>query len=518
MLRSISIWVILIATNAICQTTYVLDQNQALALVNDDGIFFQNTASNAPGYEIPAESGNHTTYGMSFWMTSIDDTGLIYSSCQAFSGNTDLFTGPISDDYSNPWYLETYDTAIWKVTRDEIEYHMSNFTAIGYSPSQGIASWPGNGNSVYGVAEQLAPYVDLDNNSLYEPLLGDYPFILGDQALYVILNDDREIHSTTGGASFGVELHCMFYQFEATGDLDSTTFLNVKVINRSDRTYDDFAFGLFADFDLGHFSDDYIGSDSANNLFFVYNCHDVDPGGNGQPGYGANSPAFGTMFLNKQSNSFMANAPGTPSPPGLTGFYEFMRATWPGAGHLLFGGNGYDLDTTSIETNYLYSGNPNLPGSWSEASLLNISSDRRGIMSAKEEPLNAGDNICYDIAFIYSRDGSNNLENAENLVNVAIDIQEFYETDIQPCDAIFSQSSFPYDPIFSVFPNPSSGNFSIWADQPGLAILTDLNGKMVLCSSIVIGKNDFEKDFASGIYLLRITTSGEAFTTRLVIR
>ena len=45
------------------------------------------------------------------------------------------------------------------------------------------------GDTSLGQAPYLAPFVDVDYDGLYNPALGDYPDVMGDQAIFFIFND-----------------------------------------------------------------------------------------------------------------------------------------------------------------------------------------------------------------------------------------------------------------------------------------------------------------------------------------
>ncbi|MFK7783988.1 MAG: hypothetical protein AB8B56_02670, partial [Crocinitomicaceae bacterium] len=178
-------------------STSILDFNNVSTHLTDGGLLFNNAVSNNPGYEIPKGSGNHAIYNSAFWFGGADVNGQIHLSGTLFDGGADLFPGPIADPtmYTSSDYASQYQNSIWTVIQDDIDDHILNWNQSGYTVPASIASWPGNGDAALGVADQLAPYVDLNNNAIYEPELGEYPEIRGDQASYIIMNDARQIHT-----------------------------------------------------------------------------------------------------------------------------------------------------------------------------------------------------------------------------------------------------------------------------------------------------------------------------------
>lgn len=492
------------------QTTFEIDQNNAHALISDNGFFFTNQTNGVAGYEIPAGSGNQTMFAMSFWMGGLDDADQLHFAGQTYIAGEDLFAGPIANDYNSPYYLATYPSAIWKVTKAQINFHINNFTGVGYTADPAIANWPGNGNVSEGIAQQLAPYVDVNNDQIYNPMDGDYPYIQGDQAVYVIMNDAAGDHTATGADSLGVEIHVMFYQYNTADAIDNTTFMNVKLYNRSSTNYHDFYFGLFMDYDLGSSVNDYVGCDSTRNLSYVYNGEDTDDGQGGQPGYGANTPAFGSMMLNEPMGTFLyynigGGANGDPN--SAVDQYYYLQGIWQNGAHMLYGGNGFNSGTTLMQSNYMFTGNPYLNTGWTEISEGNPPGDRRAVMSTAGHDFLANASNCIDVAFIYNRDGADHLENVNELLGTADFVQNFYDNNIQPCNQIFLENVEKSSSNFTIFPNPSDGNFYVNVTENTTVVVFNLNGQIVATENCVEGKNQIQLDLSNGFYIVQLKTN-----------
>ena len=485
-------------------TTLILDQNNAAVSLSDNGVFFNDSESMWHGYEIPKGEGNHTAYSMSLWVSALDGSGSLHTACNKFTTAFDMFPGPIADDYESDYYADNFSPAIWMVSQEQIDYHKDNYDSPGYTADDAIANWPGNGDPTEGVAEQLAPYVDVNDDFTYDPMDGDYPYIQGDEAVFVILNDVRDIHEVTGGEQLGIEIHLMFYQFNAADDINNTTFMNATIYNRSANDYSDLRMGVNLDFDLGYHSDDFVGSDSTRNLMYVYNGSNLDA-----EGYGENPPAFGAMYLNHELASAMYynNSTGANGDPNTAVDYNnYLHATWLNGAPLLYGGDGYTAATTMTETDFMFSGNPSTGDGWSEISAGNDSGDRRMVMSKEGVSLAAGDYLCSDVAFIYSRNGETNLENAEDLKNVADFVQDFYDSDIQPCSNIFVGVEEKEMADFSVYPNPATNNLNIVADGTYQLQLYAMDGQLIQNLGTHNGTTTIDLNLANGIYLLELNS------------
>ena len=359
--------------HTLAQTQMQLDKNNINASLSNHGTFFNNLMNVSSGYEIPKGSGNHTLYSMSFLMSGFETDSSLHVACSNYT-NYDLFPGPISNNYNSSDYLLKYTSSMWKITREQVNYHVANYTSTGYVPDPAVTNWPGNGNTAEGIAEQLAPYVDTNHDLIYNPMDGDYPYFQGDLAVYIIMNDEVQQHMNTGGTALGIEVHALFYQYASTDDeINNTTFLNAKIFNRRDTNYVHFRFGLFMDTDIGNPFDDYIGSDSVRSLAFAYNGDNNDEGIFGQPGYGTNPPAFGVKMLNEAAGAVTYyNTSGFPvAPVTPLDHYTYLSAMWNGS---LFMNNG------TTPTSFAYSGNPYTSSGWNEVTEGNLTGDRRLII------------------------------------------------------------------------------------------------------------------------------------------
>ena len=62
---------------------------------------------------------------------------------------------------------------LWKIEKDTVDYHIANWNQPNYQIPTSILEWPGNGNS--NTAKILAPFEDIDGDSIYEPQTGRLP-------------------------------------------------------------------------------------------------------------------------------------------------------------------------------------------------------------------------------------------------------------------------------------------------------------------------------------------------------
>lgn len=455
-----------------------IDANQISTIMSSSGTFFWDFQNSQ--HFVPKEDSIGTIFSHGIWIGGLDDNYNLKLTAETYrQSGTDYWHGPVADEYTAE-YDEKYNK-VWKLSKEMIVNHINHFDELGYTTPEAIETWPAHGNTTNGESENLAPFIDQNNNGTYEPHLGDYPDVKGDQTLYSIFNDHtvEDVPSMTYD-HVGVEIHAMFYAYQCddnlVSSLNQTLFLNLDFYNRSESNYHDFYIGSFTDFDIGHYNDDFIGCDSTLNLYYAYNGDNNDDSGN-QWSYGENPPVSGVKILNKNMNSFITNYNLSGEVYSSERYYYYLSGRWDNGNPITIGGNGY---SDSIPTNYLYHSSPNNPTGWSEYTAGLTPSDRRGIGSTGPYNFNVGDKIEVDYAFLYSRgDGLNHIQNVDLLYEHAQAIQDFYDgTLTNTCWEVGIDEIDNLD--YSIYPNPASDLLSFESEQMGDFIVYDVAGKQVM--------------------------------------
>lgn len=531
--KSKSVLTILLAVfyslNTHAQTFDSLNINNINAGFNAGGDLFWDLIG-TPKFEVPKGSGKHCIYAGNIWLGGLDANDSLHLAAQRFAQvGRDFWAGPIADSY-NALYDSTYNR-LWKINKSEIDNHIANWDSVGYTIPASISEWSAHGNVSNGEAYNLAPFVDLNENNIYEPENGDYPDIRGDMAVFFIFNDTREIHTETGGKVLGVEVRAMAYAYDLPSDsaLYNTIFLNYNIINRSDTTYSDFYLGTFIDFDIGNYQDDYIGCDSTLNTFFGYNGDSVDNGI-----YGVYPPAQGVTFLSSPISSFVYfnNTPSSPmsDPDTAAEYYGYLKGLWKDSTLIYYGGTGHASgpNTSNTITHFVFSGDPNDSLGWTEITENNPVGDRRGVGAIGPFILSAGENICIDIAFINARDYSgDNLSSVTLLKQRALAIQSFYDSqdfDCPPIEMGVNAAFNENNNNFYVYPNPSKDYVYLEYELPkgkhkGKIIVYNLAGKEIKRISISNSTNNIKLNnstLPSGTYIYQLV-SGEYVSAEKVI-
>ncbi|MEZ4923479.1 MAG: T9SS type A sorting domain-containing protein [Crocinitomicaceae bacterium] len=518
-MRLFTLFLLIFSNFALTQSVYNLEFNNVLARIQDNGVFFQNPVMSQAAYEFPKGSNQFAIYSMGYWMGGKDVNSQVHLAGQMYGLGSDYFPGPIANDYNSAYYQYNFLSSIWPISKSTIDDHIANYSTQGYTPDQSILNWPGNGNTSEGVAAQLAPYVDVNQNQIYDPLNGDYPLIIGDFAVYTIMNDAANIHTESGGEILGVEIHSMFYQYTTNDDLNNTTFLHLKIYNRGTTTYNDFIYGIWMDPDIGYAQNDFVGCDTLRNLGFAYNGESTDNGGSGQNPYGTSPPAVGAVFLSDSMHAFVyhgtgGGSQGTPTTPAQ--YYLYLDGLWNNGAPFTYGGTGLGgTDTTT----YIFSGNPNSGTGWSEVTESNAPGDRRFLMSTYLGELTAYSDKCVDIAFVINNDSSDHLMNVENLFNTTDFVQDFYDNNITPCEQITASiPDYNTELKISFYPNPAEDNLYINVGTPFQYLLTDLKGAVVLAGNSNESSTYLNIDMETGMYVLQIKTENGFAVEKLQVK
>jgi len=296
-----------------------------------------------------------------------------------------------------------------------------------------------------GQAGNLAPYIDVDGNGIYNYQGGDYPDIKGDEAIFFIRNDVGNLHTESDGKKIGLEMHYMIYSYDCDNypELNNTIFVKNTLYKRSPGTLNDTYFGLWTDIDLGYYMDDYVGCNVQLNLGYGYNG---DYNDEGFTGYGLNPPAQGVVILNKSMDKFIYynndfTVTGNPTEPNH--YYNYLSGRWKDSTLISYGGNGYDTSVTAINCDYMFPGNSDLFGQgvggslfnpinmpvWSEENLGNTPADRRILMSHGPFDISPMNPYFIEYAFVFAWDSLNTLgvRSTNLLFDYTQNIKDFYD-------------------------------------------------------------------------------------------
>ena len=555
-----------------------LDVNNISARFNAFGNHFWDLPGGVGAhYEFPKGSGHNSIWNLTLWLGGIDENSQLRLAAERYQQvGTDYWTGPLSFDNNNVW-IDTVQVShwfkVWKLSKEEVEYHIFHWNDPGYEPIDNILNWPAHGDPELGQSFYLAPFIDTNNDSIYEPLQGDYPLIRGDQTLFFIFNDQKP-HTETSGQPIGIEIQGFAYAFNAPDNpqLNNTTFLSYKIFNRSQHTLTDTYAGLFCDIDLGYAWDDFVGCDVARGAFYGYNGTEID--GNGEPeAYGANPPAQGIVVL---GGPYM-DADGEDNPSGecnesINGvgfgdgimdnerfgmnkfiyfnngglpysndpsfdfeYYNYLMNIWMDGIVMEYGGNGHPSSGAyGPAASFMFPGlsdpcywgtggiAPFGPVEWTEETAGNQPFDRRGLCSMGPFTLEPGAFHKIDIAFVTARGDS--LINSVDLLKSYIDsVKTFYyqDPDHFGYQYLGTNDLTLSDNEMYIYPNPAKEFISIhYPTKSGTAKYTIYNsfGQVVKSGYIYQGNKETISINAlnKGVHIIKINDGGSSFTQKFI--
>jgi len=537
-----------------------LDINQVKAGIANRGDMHWNSNTGNASYEVPAGTGRHSDFASGLWIGGLDIGGQLHVAAQTYrQSGVDFWPGPI--DTINGATTQTvssqYDK-IWKLNQSDINAFITNFNNGNvqngsYTPVADLLTWPAQGVGKY--TRNMAPFADVNNNHVYDPLVGgDYPIIKGDQSLYFIFNDNLSSHQATGSPSLKVEVHATAYAYGSSAIasqypfLSNTTFYNYKIINRSNLDYHNTFVTLWSDVDLGYYGDDYIGCNVPGNYGYAYNADSLDESNGGTSGYGSNPPAAGYQVLKGPfmsndgvdnnndgiideaceqqlmsrftyfNNSFAGVPIQTVDPSDGDEYYNYMSGFWKDGSSFTCGGNAYG---GTIATPFVYPGNTYASSScgstsWSESG---VAGDRRYMISIG--PFDFKKNSVHEIEYVHctSFDYSNHNPIAKLKTDMQM-LRTFSEV-YHPSNCILNSVAEKTDELkVELFPNPVSSVLTLSFDQSirleANVMIVDILGKTILTQQN-INNNRMTintEELTKGIYFAKIILGTKMVTRK----
>ncbi|MFK7905684.1 MAG: hypothetical protein AB8B69_11190, partial [Chitinophagales bacterium] len=447
-----------------------LDINNVRAKFWASGSMWFDPVTGRPNYEIPKGEDHHSLFAFDLWMGAIDEFEQKRLDWQAYAGEfvaNAYFPGPLNNSgYTDLSTCEHYDR-VWKINKSAIDsFRLGLLVEI----PKDILEWPAKGNPHISFSPQkdLAPFVDLNKDQIYSPLEGDYPDILGDQALWWVFNDNGH-GEYLGFLPLQMEVQVMAYAYNSSPKLQNHTFYKYTFTNRGYGRLDDIMLGLHIDADLGQFDDDYVGCDTLRNLAIAYN-------GDMQDGdYGEDIPIAGIKLLQgpQKSDDTYSDM--------YTFWYRGSDFThWGRPSHkqaacyglwglsqngtmMTYGGHGTGQGTTP--TLFMYPSDPTDEDGWSECSENNPPADRTMFMGVGPFSIEPNQQKELHFAALWVRDNIEHTCPSFAPIQEAADyVQDLFDNGLitnieENPTSIVSKSNV------HLFPNPATANTILTLQQ-----------------------------------------------------
>jgi hypothetical protein len=514
----------------IVEITSDFNVNTISTSVSSKGPIFHNYIDSKASFEFPMGKGTHGVYSSSFLVSAKKITNTSFEAHPIEPHLENYFPGPKNTS------KEITRSFMAKVSKVEILNHIANSKNTSYQMPDGIMNWPAIGDSSLNEPFDLAPFMDVNSNGCYDPINGDYPIIKGDEAIFWINRPNDT------SALSDLEYHNMLYGFNDPNDplINQTVFLERTFVNRANVTYDSIKVGLWLDIDVGEPFDDYVGCDSINNIIYGYNGDADDAGLADFKGYGVNAPAVGAKFLSDSMDTFFHHG-FSNSINGI--FYtagdihNHLNAKWKNGQHMTYGGNGFNLNTSTIKTNYMFTGNPANYSGWTEWNERIPNGDRILLASIPYFSLMPAERKTITIAIGYGFDSTSSGLSCLNAIPAMINSLNHAKTvyDNMQIQTGTTASNFACPVIrigvkeegvsnsdISIYPVPSNGLITISSDEIMKSLqVVDVSGSIIMETDLttkgLAPTIQFPNSIKNGFYFLRIQRQDNSWETKKVV-
>ncbi|MBK9512923.1 MAG: T9SS type A sorting domain-containing protein [Flavobacteriales bacterium] len=493
----------------------VVDAGAMRATVTPTPALFDRHWMNLHGLEVPKDSGVYSIYTASPWLIGKQQdewkrTSPSYNNIT--SDDSLLWAGPQQALVRDNDFYRRYHQ-VWTVDQATIDAHAAQWNEPGYVMPYAIATWPGNGNTANGEPARLAPFQDQDGDDLYEPEAGDHPLIRGHRAAYTLLHSDRY---PAYADDVECDMHVLVYNYDDPTQEDryNSTFINLRMINRSGADYDSVFFGLFTDLDVGGYNDDLSECDSTRSLWLSYNGDELDAdtvqGSNPIMGYGTQPPAIGVKYLNHPLYAH-STWQSDEAPIFVEEYIDLLLGSPDGVPHV---GPGFS-------SRYQFPG-----GSWSDTFVGGDAvADRRSVGSTGPFTWAADDTLCMDLAVIHARAPEGGAYASVVALKQRADaVQALYDAMAYTCtrfdNVVGVNEVVPEE--WSAYPSPTADRVTVRGPAPRTDLrvtVLDAMGRTVHTSTWPAGRSTVDLDLTNvedGAYLVVLNGADVQRTLRVI--
>jgi len=456
------------------------------------------------------------------WFGGVDPNGHLKLAAQQYRHGvtTDFYPGPIEQGNSiSEDDCENWDR-FWVINKSDVESHINDYNDnnIIDNPITSIFSWPGRNNPSFTVNNgfdlpldhNLAPFFDRDQDGNYNPDQGDYPLIKGEQSIWWVFNDLAGPHRVSQATPMSIEIQAMAYAESSENiHINNATYYDFKVTNQGTDPLLSSYMGLWVDFDLGCYTDDYFGYNEEYQMMYAYNEDDVDGNvGSSCPGgintYGENIPIIGIKQIGRSdfpvtSFSIFERVPNSFGVPNFDyEYYNILNGRWIDGTAMTYGGNGFD--PSSIDTvSYVFNGEPSDDNAWSMCTTDLTFADRLCVMSTKMGSLQPGESFTNSYAVVFVENEDYPCPNLDRLKEAADDVSNNVKTSTININNPFS---------LQIFPNPAKDILHINCERSIRKIqLLNIGGQILMEKDVEEQTSQYAlniNEVSNGLYLISV--------------
>lgn len=485
----------------------------------NNGTLIHYAALGGGGFNWVSDNGLHKglVYSSSIWMGGVTDHGEIKFAGTTYRTKTDNFdwyNGPLDENgETSEENCKIFDR-IFLVYRSEIlEAYKLMFDLEGninaencINLPQSILLWPAKGNpnwpKYYGYSLQeknLASFFDYNNDGIYNPCDGDLPCLEtnGEKSktplnliktfpeflTFNVINDNGGSHRLSAGNSLKMEVQVYAFGYPNEEMKDNTLFFQFKTKYKGEEPLNDVYLSMWVDPNLGCYNDDYIGTNSAHDLMYIYNkdtldgneeggCPGADDNFNGPPpiiafhylkGFEVQNDSMGSSQWKDagltSSIYFYNCAIGSPvwatCDPEHNDlyFYRLMKGKWKDGLPITKSGTGYNPGS-SDSTNFVFDGNPNNPNDWTMCTFAPQYYDLRFLMTTGGGKMTKGATNEAIVAITLTHDEQLPCPEIKNVIKANEDIKNLFNNNWQKLNG-------PYAPDLNIDQKEDALSFKI---------------------------------------------------------
>lgn len=492
-----------------------------------------------------------TVFASSLWGGAFDPSGNLKLAANRYQGH-DFYPGPLDPATGLADFTAcTNWDRFFIILLEDVQKLESLFQLNSLSEDlipESVKQWPAFGNPFFEEAndfslpdgQAMAGFWDENADGIFNPLDGDFPLINGaisptnrqealastpNKLIFWVFNDAGGQHSQTNGAQMNIEIHGQAFAYKKEGILNQTTFHHFTIFNRGQTDLRAARFGIWADPDLGCYTDDKIGCNPDMELSFVYN-EDANDGTygcecNGYPTFCDSIPVYSTGILSgvltpknisydsegnivlndvlppimdfdtlvdEKMSSFIAHSncgivdppPATCGPNTAAEYFSYLNGKWLDGTPLTYGGYGYNPGSTDT-TLFMYPDDPSTEG-WHHCDIP-LPSNLNTIMSSGNTILQPGART----TLFFNNMITNNVPHPCPDLGLVYDAQDsiihLFQNNFQIQEGVFSSNSeLTHIEEIQLFPNPYTGGDLIIKNLPKecTVVMYNLQGKLIL--------------------------------------
>lgn len=492
MVKFITSLFLLIPVMTLGQTVFyqTLQTDEFEVLITSDGRLFHTG-----GDDSLCESPNGGTFfrEAGFWISAVSSKGN-HKAAHHHKTTSDYGFGPLDTLLGLTAGDQARWNRVWKLRKQDITDHKNQFQLGEYVAPFDLKTWPVHLEGDY--PEYNAPFIDYDQNGMYEPDSGDYPFVPGDQMIYSIYNDATGEGNTQDGFSLNTEIRAKYWVDQ---DQPHMLFFDLVFYNRNTtQDYDSTYVGLYADGILGE-TEAYGQTDLYQTAVYVYHS------GNSLAEFNGGVPAGGFFFEDQDLHSSVildGVSPHRKLPTTAREFRNVLEGSWTNGEKMTVGDSGI---AGTVPTSFSFGGSTyNSGNAWIEENTYD-KGRRYLIGSVKVGKWNRGNYKQLKGAIVMSNHGG--LHQVKSAVN-----------EVKYTASVAQKAS---DLAVVSWPNPSEGDVTIgskWTPNSYIQVYTP-DGRLVynhaLETNHVIPCNVFKH---SGIYIIQVKRPRELITVKQVIQ